>query len=135
MPLKELLLGTDEDTLAQLEKVVADRVAEGFGETVFEFGYENNGDSMGFTVEDWNTASARLDEAAKRVRANCQLLITKNVGGEKEAPSTTAKPSKDKCCSGKILIRQNPGQIEDVIETRIAVVGNGESHGRLVSCR
>ena len=126
VPLKELLLGSDEETLEQLEKVVADRIAEGFGETVFELGYENNGASMRLSVEEWSAAYARLEEASKRTRANCQLLITKNVGGEKEAPSTAKKPSKDKSCSGKVLIRQIPKRVEDVIETRIAVVGNGE---------
>lgn len=127
MPLKELLLGSDEKALEQLQKVVADRIAEGFGETVFELGYENNGASMGLVVDEWNTAYTRLEEASKRIRANCQLLITKNVGGEKEAPSTATQPSKVKGCSGKVLIRQIPKRIEDVIETRIAVVGNGES--------
>lgn len=126
VPIKELLLSSDEDSLKKLEDIVADRINEGFGETVFEIGFENNGDSMQLTVEEWNSASNRLTEAAKRIRADCELLITKNVGGEKEAASTSAKPTKDKSCSGKVLIRQVPATIEDVIETRIAVVGNGK---------
>jgi hypothetical protein len=61
-------------------------------------------------------------------------LITKNVGGDKEAASTATNPSKDKSCSGKVLIRQTPAKIEDVIETRIAVVGNGEYHDVGMCC-
>jgi Iap family predicted aminopeptidase len=53
--------------------------------------------------------------------------LTKNVGGEVEAESTTNKPDKAGECSGKILIRRVPTNVEDVIETRIAVVGNGKS--------
>uniref|UniRef100_A0A8H7TTC4 Tr-type G domain-containing protein n=1 Tax=Bionectria ochroleuca TaxID=29856 RepID=A0A8H7TTC4_BIOOC len=124
VPLKELLLSSDEDSLKKLEDVISDRITEGFGETVFEVGFENNGDSMQLTPEEWDQAYKKLVEGAKRIRADCELLITKNVGGDKEAASTTAKPSKDKSCSGKILIRQVPSKTEDVIETRIAVVGN-----------
>ncbi|KAK7210671.1 hypothetical protein V2G26_017849 [Clonostachys chloroleuca] len=79
---------------------------------------------MQLTPKEWDQAYKKLVEGAKRIRADCELLITKNVGGDKEAASTTAKPSKDKSCSGKILIRQVPSKTEDVIETRIAVVGN-----------
>ncbi|CAI6093202.1 unnamed protein product [Clonostachys chloroleuca] len=124
VPLKDLLLSSDEDSLKKLEDVISDRITEGFGETVFEVGFENNGDSMQLTPKEWDQAYKKLVEGAKRIRADCELLITKNVGGDKEAASTTAKPSKDKSCSGKILIRQVPSKTEDVIETRIAVVGN-----------
>ncbi|KAK2046307.1 elongation factor Tu GTP binding domain-containing protein [Colletotrichum somersetense] len=122
--LKDLLLATDNDekALRQLEGVIQDRLLEGHGETVFELGFENSGEPMGLSLEQWNTAYARLRDAAKRIRADCQTLITKNVGGDVEAPS--AKTGKDSHCSGKIMIRQAPATVEDVIETRIAVVGN-----------
>lgn len=103
------------------------------GETVFELGYENNGDSMKLAMEEWNNAYRRLVEAAKGVRADCELLLTKNVGGDVEAASTANKSGKETACSGKILVRRVPSNAEDVIETRIAVVGNGklaESHRR-----
>ncbi|KAM0295121.1 hypothetical protein ACHAPM_011064 [Fusarium culmorum] len=128
VPLKQLLLesGEDEDdeNLKQLENLVSDRLDEGFGECVFEIGYENHGESMNLTLDQWNHAYKTLQRAAKRVRADCDLLLTKNVGGDVEAASTSAGPVKDKSCSGKVLIRQTPSTIEDVIETRIAVVGN-----------
>ncbi len=124
--LKELLLNPDEETLDKLVALLEGRIAEGHGETVFEIGFENNGDSMALTREEWDVAMKRLVEAAKNVRSDCHVLLTKHVGGEAEAESTaTATVSeKDKECSGKILIRQNPATVEDVIETRIAVVGN-----------
>ncbi|KAF5526765.1 GTP-binding protein 1 [Colletotrichum aenigma] len=124
--LKDLLLAADADnddeSLKKLEDILNERITEGHGETVFELGFENNGDSMALSLEQWNAAYTRVQEAAKRIRARCQLLITKNVGGDVEAPS--AKSGKDSHCSGKIMIRQTPATVEDVIETRIAVVGN-----------
>ncbi|KAF3804636.1 GTP-binding protein 1 [Colletotrichum gloeosporioides] len=124
--LKDLLLAADGDnddeSLKKLEDILNERITEGHGETVFELGFENNGDSMALSLEQWNAAYTRVQEAAKRIRAHCQLLITKNVGGDVEAPS--AKSGKDSHCSGKIMIRQTPATVEDVIETRIAVVGN-----------
>jgi len=121
--LKELLLSKDEDAFAKLVEVVGGRIEEGHGETVFEVGFENNGESMSLTKEEWDTAMSRLNEAAAKHRAECQILLTKNVGGDAEAETVTV-PEKGKDCSGKILIRQNPETVEDVIETRIAVVGN-----------
>lgn len=97
-------------------------MVEGHGETVFEVGFENNGDSMALTKDEWDVAMKRLREAATKVRADCQTLLTKHVGGEEEAPSAAAEKIVE--CSGKILIRQHPATVEDVIETRIAVVGN-----------
>ncbi|KAF5515753.1 GTP-binding protein 1 [Colletotrichum siamense] len=124
--LRDLLLAADGDnddeSLKKLEDILNERITEGHGETVFELGFENNGDSMALSLEQWNAAYTRVQEAAKRIRAHCQLLITKNVGGDVEAPS--AKSGKDSHCSGKIMIRQTPATVEDVIETRIAVVGN-----------
>jgi GTPase len=98
---------------------------EGYGEAVFELGYENNGDSMQLTVDEWQPAHDRLVAAAKNLKADCELLITKYVGGDKEAESTKGKTAKaGSGCSGKVLVRSIPSLPEDVIETRIAVVGN-----------
>lgn len=123
IPLRNLLLASDDDSFGKLADVVRERIEEGMDETVFELGYENNGDSMHLTTEECVTAYERLVKAAKGVQANYELL-TKNVGGEVEAGSTAGKPGKDCACSGKILVRRVPAKVEDVIEIRIAVVGN-----------
>lgn len=120
--LKELLLNHDEDTFAKLVNLLEARIEEGHGETIFEIGFENNGDSMALTKDEWDIAMKRLREAAKKVRSDCQVLLTKHVGGEEEAES--AANEKEKECSGKILVRQHPATVEEVVETRIAVVGN-----------
>ncbi|KAF5877163.1 putative gtp-binding protein 1 protein [Botrytis fragariae] len=119
--IKELLLSTDEDQLTLLKNVLELRLEEGHGETIFEIGFENNGDAMGFNKEEWDVALKRLKEAAGKLNSDCQLLLTNGVGGEVEGE--TGK-SKEKDCTGKVLVRQHPMSVEEVIETRIAVVGN-----------
>ncbi|EHK99371.1 putative GTP-binding protein 2 [Glarea lozoyensis 74030] len=121
--LKELLLSKDDD-LSKLISLLELRLEEGHGETVFEVGFENNGESMALTKDEWDASLQRLKLAASKLRADCQVLLTKNVGEEAEAELEPNATKKDTDCSGKILIRQQPATVEEVIETRIAVVGN-----------
>ena len=119
--LRDLLLSPSDDTgaLQRLVDVVKERLLEGHGEAVLDIGFENNGESMKLSRDDWDMAYKRLAEASKKLRADTQLLLTKNVGGELDGA-----PTKDGDCSGKVMIRQAPATVEEVIETRIAVVGN-----------
>ncbi|KAL2160445.1 hypothetical protein VTH06DRAFT_1133 [Thermothelomyces fergusii] len=119
--LRELLLsaGGDTEALQKLVDIISERLSEGHGETVFEVGFENNGESMRLSRDEWEMAMGRLAEAAKKLGADIQLLLTKNVGGDLDGA-----PTKDGDCSGKVMIRKAPVTVEEVIETRIAVVGN-----------
>ena len=115
----------EEQSLGQLSDVLRKRMLEGHGETLFDLGQEDNGESMSFSKEQWDTALGRLQRAAKTLNADCQVLMTRNVGGPQDVEPISEK---DKSCTGKIMIRQEPETPEDVIETRIAVVGNGRTH-------
>jgi len=122
--LKDLLLDVSEDagaTLQQLTGVLQSRLDEGHGETLFDLGQEDNGESMAFSKEQWDVALDRLRQAATFLRADCRILLTYNVGGLEEAET---KNERMKGATGKILVRQAPATVEDVTETRIAVVGN-----------
>ena len=124
--LKDLLLDTGpraEDTLQQLSNVLQSRLLEGHGETLFDLGQEDNGETMGFSKEQWDVAWDRLQKAATLLKAHCKVLMVRNVGGDAEVGPSNEK---DKSATGKIMIRQTPETVEDVIETRIAVVGNGK---------
>ncbi|OTA99101.1 hypothetical protein M426DRAFT_68422 [Hypoxylon sp. CI-4A] len=125
--LRDLLLAPADDAQAhgKLGEYIKERLGEGHGEAVFDLGFENDGESMRLTREEWDVALDRLKSTAKGQHVDCDILLTKNVGGEVEADSTKAgNQGKETDCTGKILIRQTPSTIEDVIETRIAVVGN-----------
>ncbi|KAI0180565.1 P-loop containing nucleoside triphosphate hydrolase protein [Hypoxylon sp. FL1284] len=127
VPLRDLLLAPADDDTARrkLADHISKRLLEGHREAVFDLGFEDNGKSMRLTLDEWKLALDSLKQMAKAVRADCDILLTKNVGGEVEAePTAAGNQSKDNDCTGKILIRQAPATIEDVIETRIAVVGN-----------
>ena len=122
--LKQLLLDVSNDaevTLQNLSDVLEKRMLEGNGETLFDLGQEDNGESMSFTKEQWDVALARMRRAGKKLQADCRVLMTRNVGGEEEVGPVN---DKDTSCTGKLLVRQHPETPEDVIETRIAVVGN-----------
>ena len=122
--LKELLLNTTgaEDTLQQLSNLLQSRILEGHGETLFDLGQEDNGESMGFSKEQFEVAFDRTQQAATMLRADVRILMTRNVGGPEEVGPVNEK---EKSATGKVMIRQAPETVEDVIETRIAVVGNG----------
>ncbi|MCJ1433196.1 hypothetical protein MMC27_002555 [Xylographa pallens] len=122
--LKDLLLDTTadaDDTLQQLSNVLQSRILEGHGEALFDLGQEDNGESMGFSKEQWDVALDRIRRAATMLKADHRILMTRNVGGDEEVGPVNEK---DKSATGKIMIRQRPETVEDVIETRIAVVGN-----------
>ncbi|KAJ5653940.1 hypothetical protein N7490_000943 [Penicillium lividum] len=122
--LKELLLGTGEDnenSLQLLAGTIQARTDEGLGETIFDLGLEDGGDSMGFNLAQWETALQRLREAAETIPAHCRILLTYNVGGPQECPMKTDRP---KDVWGKVLIRQHAVNIEEMAEIRMAVVGN-----------
>lgn len=123
--LKHLLLDTSEDaesTLQQMANLLQSRMLEGHGETLFDLGQEDNGESMSFSKEQWDVALDRIRRAAGDLKADCRILMTRNVGGPEDAESVNEK---EKGAMGKLMIRQTPETVEDVIETRIAVVGNG----------
>lgn len=122
--LKDLLLGTGEnteDSIQALAGIVQTRIDEGHGETIFDLGLEDGGDSMGFDLEQWNTALQRLREAAGTLPAHDRILLTHNVGGPAES---RVKNDRFQGTWGKVLLRQPAESVEELAELRVAVVGN-----------
>ncbi|KAF2180952.1 hypothetical protein K469DRAFT_729618 [Zopfia rhizophila CBS 207.26] len=124
--LKELLLGSADDpaeSVAALTSYLKDRLDDGQGETLFDLGLEDNGDSLNFSKGEWDFALLRLAQVCEELKADFKILMTRNVGddGEIEVGPMNAK---DKGACGKFIIRRRPERVDDVIETRIAVVGN-----------
>ncbi|KAL6165984.1 hypothetical protein ACJQWK_07356 [Exserohilum turcicum] len=119
--LRTLLTDAAEENVAALADHIKDRLAEGHGEVLFDVGLEDTGDSMGFTKEVWESAIERIALACEQIKADYKMLMTRNVGGDVEVGPRDAK---DTGCSGKMILRKRPESVDDVIETRIAVVGN-----------
>jgi GTPase len=121
--LKTLLIDPAEENVAALAEHIKERLKEGHGEVLFDVGLEDSGESMGFTKENWEFALERIGTVGEQIKADYKLLMTRNVGGDVEVGPRDAK---DTGYSGKMIVRQRPENVDDVIETRIAVVGNGE---------
>jgi GTPase len=122
--LKTLLTDPAAETVAGLAEHIKERLVEGHGECLFDVGLEDSGDSMGFTRENWECALERIRTVGEQIKVDFKLLMTRNVGGDVEVGPRDVK---DTGYSGKMILRRRPESVDDVIETRIAVVGNGES--------
>ncbi|EPS42400.1 hypothetical protein H072_3555 [Dactylellina haptotyla CBS 200.50] len=110
--LKDQLLGTE----GGLDALLRRRLEEGRGEALFELGYEDNGDSMGFSKEEYEKAYGNVSACLTGLNAQCAVLQTVDVvdgdGGD------------GKGARGKLMVRQVPKSMEELLEIRVAVVGN-----------
>lgn len=123
VPLKTLLLDSSEENVEKLAEYIRGRLEEGHGEALFDLGLEDSGESMAFSKEDWSVALKKVEEVCEKVQADFKVLMTRNVG-ESEEVEVGPRDAKDTGCSGKLILRRRPQSVDDVIETRIAVVGN-----------
>lgn len=123
--LKNLLLDeseTKDESIKQLKEILNTRLEEGHGECLFDVGLEDNGDSQLLTEQEWEAALARLKAVLEQFKADWRILMTKNVPNSQVDVGNELK--KERGCVGKLMIRRRPAEIDDTIETRIAVVGN-----------
>lgn len=123
--LKHLLLDasdTKDDSTTQLQDILNKRLDEGHGECLFDVGLEDNGDSQLLSEQEWEAALGRLKEILDKLKADWKILMTKNVPNSEVDVGTENK--KERGCVGKVMIRRRPKDVDDTIETRIAVVGN-----------
>lgn len=117
--LKELLLDPAVNNRTRLKELLATRIDEGRGETLFDIGTENDGESLGFTLDEYNKAMEAVKGAAKDLKAGVSVLLTKNTGAATDVESA----SKD--AFAKVMVRRQPASIDELLEIRVAVVGNG----------
>lgn len=105
-----------------MESVISTRLDEGHNECLFDVGLEDNGDSQLLTEQEWDAAISRLQGIVTKLKADWKVLMTKNVP---DSPVDVGNESnKARGCVGKLMIRRRPVDVDDQIETRIAVVGN-----------
>ena len=123
--LKHLLLDdseTKDESIKQLRGIIEARLEEGHGECLFDVGLEDNGDSQLLTEKEWDAALARIRELLEKLNADWKILMTKTVPNSPVDVGNENK--KERGCVGKLVMRRRPVEIDDTIETRIAVVGN-----------
>ena len=119
--LKQLLLENSGDSEIKLKEIISKRIED--GETLFDLGVEDSGETMNLSISEYGMAYTRIARICKDLDAELRILMTRNVPDSQwDVPHTSGV--RDHSCASKILIRRNPRSIDDVIETRIAVVGN-----------
>ncbi|KAJ2190395.1 hypothetical protein IW139_001331 [Coemansia sp. RSA 353] len=131
--LKQRLLTPDDADMLFLTDTLSRRLTEGHGEVVFEAGVDN-GTSMDLSDDDIKTVTATLTAAADRplVNAFVQLLYDSGADdtqpeGKKHARAIVEKTKPVSNGAARIvsyLVRRRPQRIEDMLEVRVAVVGN-----------
>ncbi|OQN97427.1 hypothetical protein B0A48_16586 [Cryoendolithus antarcticus] len=124
--IRHLLLNDDaktkDESIAQLRSLIEARLDEGHGECLFDVGLEDSGDSQNVSETEWDAALARIRTLLEVLKADWKILMTKNVPGSTVDVGNETK--REKGCMGKVMIRRRPKDLDDTIETRIAVVGN-----------
>lgn len=125
--LKGLLIESSVENRSKLREHIQARIAEGRGETLFDVGHEDNGESMGLTTDEYNVAFNTIKSIAEELDSAVTVLLTKNTGVDSDVECST------KDASAKVIIRRQPQSIDELLEIRIAVVGNGEC-GATLAC-
>ncbi|KAI5790140.1 P-loop containing nucleoside triphosphate hydrolase protein [Geopyxis carbonaria] len=116
--LKEIILGQTDQSRLELKDILSNRIKEGRGETMFDIGLENNLESMKLTKEEYDIAFEAVNIVAKQMNAGVTVLLTRNTGAETDVESS------DIDVNSKVLIRRKPDSIDELLEIRVAVVGN-----------
>ncbi|KAL1925310.1 uncharacterized protein VTP21DRAFT_193 [Calcarisporiella thermophila] len=123
--LKDQLLYPTEEDYRIIKNDLDLRINEGQGECLYEIGIENSGASLNLTPQQLELCIGTVREAAKRIDAEISVLCEKliltasiNNGEEKNAQG------KSEAKTAHILVRKRPKSMEELLEVRVAVVGN-----------
>ncbi|KAF9139772.1 hypothetical protein BGX30_007484 [Mortierella sp. GBA39] len=144
--LKEQFLSPTDDNIESLQTLLAARIREGSGETLFEIGVEEDGTPMKLSDAEYETALTTVKTAAAAVGAEVAIMYEKNAGlstGAPVVPESKDKEDKDAAIAAEpsiapitdvidqptykssyVMIRKTPKSVEELLELRVAVVGN-----------
>ncbi|KAF8946864.1 hypothetical protein BGZ47_011103 [Haplosporangium gracile] len=144
--LKEQFLNPTDANIESLQTLLAARIREGSGETLFEIGVEEDGAPMKLSDAEYETALTTVKTAAAAVGAEMAIMHEKNAGLSTGAPVVPESKDKDKAAavvavqpslaptmdvtdqptykSSYVMIRKTPKTVDELLELRVAVVGN-----------
>ncbi|KAF9929536.1 hypothetical protein BGZ67_006271 [Mortierella alpina] len=142
LSLKEQFLNPTESNVESLQTLLAARIREGSGETLFEIGVEEDGTPMKLNDTEYQTALSTVRTAAAAVGAEVAVMFEKSAG-DSTAPSIPDSQDKDTSPiltessvspaadadqslfkSSYVMVRKTPKSVEELLELRVAVVGN-----------
>lgn len=114
---KERLTEAKEADITYLSDTISTRMEQGQGETLFEIGLEEDGSSMNLTVEEYEKCIKTLTLLTEKLDAdfaNIDELVQLEIN---KTPTVHSQVS-------HFLIRKRSKSVQDVLEVRVAVVGN-----------
>ncbi|KAF9100957.1 hypothetical protein BGX27_000168 [Mortierella sp. AM989] len=137
LSLKEQFLNPTESNIESLQTLLTARIREGSGETLFEIGVEEDGASMNLTDVEYQTALSTVRTAATAVGAEVAVMHEQIPGSPVPATDIAAVPTTTDSAStpvtesdhatfrrSYVMIRKIPKSVEELLELRVAVVGN-----------
>ncbi|KAI9231348.1 MAG: hypothetical protein BYD32DRAFT_467250, partial [Podila humilis] len=126
LSLKEQLLNPTETNIESLTTLLTARIREGSGETLFEIGIEEDGAPMNLTDAEYQTALATVRSAAATVGAEVAIMYEKNSTPTNASGEATVEgpAPEDVFKTAYVMIRNKPKSVEELLELRVAVVGN-----------
>ncbi|KAF9346885.1 hypothetical protein BGX26_001612 [Mortierella sp. AD094] len=143
LSLKEQFLNPTDSNIESLQTLLAARIREGSGETLFEIGIEEDGAPMNLTDVEYQTALSTVKTAATAVGAEVAVMYEQIPGAlPVPAPDSKAVPPPAETVSvspaaptaesdqaatfrrSYVMIRKIPKSVEELLELRVAVVGN-----------
>ncbi|SAM05851.1 hypothetical protein [Absidia glauca] len=107
--LKTRLLSSQEQDILVLKDFLSMRIKEGGGETLFELGIEDDGTPMKLTKNDYDRCLQTILRVANELGVDCACIN---------------KTSRSDTYSGHLMFRIIPTSVEDMLEIRVAVMGN-----------
>ncbi|KAF7731816.1 hypothetical protein EC973_008331 [Apophysomyces ossiformis] len=114
--LKDRLLTPTNGDIEWLKRRIGEQVEEGVGEMLFEIGLEEDGTPMHLTKEEYGQCLTTLAGVISNFEADYAEI---DKPGEQNAES-----QEEEGIVSHIMIRKRPKSVEDMLEVRVAVVGN-----------
>ncbi|KAI8143821.1 hypothetical protein BJV82DRAFT_609552 [Fennellomyces sp. T-0311] len=112
--LKEMLIHATLDDIQALQQLITTRLDEGRGETLFEIGVEDDGEKMMLTEDEYKKSLATIEQIVSALDADYAIVE------ERGKDSATRQQG----VLANLMIRKRLKTVEDLLEIRIAVVGN-----------
>ncbi|CAO3618334.1 unnamed protein product [Mucor fragilis] len=117
--LKEILLNPTQQDIDYLTNSISTRIDQGRGETLFEIGLEEDGSCMNLTQDEYNKCIETIRMVADKLQADFANI------DELNTLDPTAKPANSTTSDVyHLMIRKRPQSVQDLLEIRVAVVGN-----------
>ncbi|KAK4519019.1 Cut9-interacting protein scn1 [Mucor velutinosus] len=117
--LKEILLNPTQQDIDHLTHLISTRIDQGRGETLFEIGLEEDGSSMNLTQDEYNKCIETIRTVTDKLQADFANI------DELNTLDPTAKPANSTASDVyHLMIRKRPQSVQDLLEIRVAVVGN-----------